>query len=470
MTGFAKVFGAAALVVTVTVAVVYGLALSGLRERDAAHVTAQLQTEAQLAAAALRPTLLADNPAQLAAELARLSGLLPGRRLTAVAADGRALADTHEAAESLGNLLERPEIRAARGLEARPGATRTSRLSESPRRDEAAAIRDGERLLGFVVLSLSEADLLSEEQLLHKAILQAAILALLTGAIAAALLARSVQRPIRELSDYVEAVARGESPPRLLDEGRGELAELRVALDDMSTRLGARFQRIARDESEIRAIVGSMEEGVLAVDGQLRAVLVNAAAGRLLGFDAARAQGRLVWELTRLPQVAGLLERCLRDQRATVGETLLAGEPHDRVLGLTATPLGSAEAASGQAWGCVLVLRDLTEVRRLEQVRRDFVVNVSHELKTPLTSLRGFLDAVLDDPALDAGTRQHFLERARVNNERMIAIVGDLLSLARVEAETGVPRAEALDLRDLAREARGALLSLAAEREMQILL
>jgi two-component system phosphate regulon sensor histidine kinase PhoR len=232
----------------------------------------------------------------------------------------------------------------------------------------------------------------------------------------------------------------------------------------MAQQLDARFDRIVRDQSEILAVLSSMVEGVLAIDQEQRIVLLNAAAASMLSVSASAARGRPVWEVTRIPEITDLLDRCLRTQQLAAGEVLLAGESHDRVLRLTAAPL----ADEGGPWGCVLVLHDLTEVRRLEQVRRDFVTNVSHELKTPLTAMRGFVEAVIDDPAMDPATRLRFLVRARENTDRIVAIVGDLLSLARIEAEDGALHPELLDLREVAAGCHAEAGSAAALREISL--
>jgi two-component system phosphate regulon sensor histidine kinase PhoR len=232
----------------------------------------------------------------------------------------------------------------------------------------------------------------------------------------------------------------------------------------MADQLAERFERIVRDQSEIRAILGAMVEGVVAVDSAQRVVLLNAAAAVTLGTSETDARGKPVWEVTRLPEITELLERCLRTGRPAWIEARLAGRPHDRVLRLAASPLADARGV----FGAVLVLHDLSEVRRLETVRRDFVVNVSHELKTPLTSLRGYLDAVLDDPGLPDEMRGRFLGRPRDATERLVAIVGDLLTLARVEAEDSLPRHQALDLRDLASECVAAAADAAALRGAQV--
>ena len=447
MTGFWKVFGAAALVVAVAVVLVGVLALQTLGDAVDQHLVRRVEDETALLAAAVLPALRSGELAGLDAQMHALAARLPGERLTVVAADGRVLADSEGDAALMENHADREEIRHALDPLARP-ITRTSRTLHEDMIYFALPVQDGGKLLGYARLAVPVADVRADRARLSRAVLWAAALALAVGAAAAALLARSVRRPLQELTRTVQAVARGEPTAPLAPAAMGELAGLARAVDDMSAQLRERFERIARDQSEIRAIVGAMVEGVLAVDGENRVVLVNAAGAQLLGTTPEAARGKPVWEVTRLTEVGELLARCLRTSGPAWVEIRVADEPRDRVLRLAASPLVDARGP----FGAVIVLHDLTEFRRLEAVRRDFVVNVSHELKTPLTAMRGFLDAVLDDAALPPELQARFLGRARDATDRLAAIVSDLLTLARVEADEGTLRRTPLDLAELATE------------------
>ena len=463
MTGFWKVFGAAALVVAVAVVIVGGLALRTLNETVDSHLRRRVVAQTEFLAAAMLPALRSGDTAGLDPQVRALAGRLNGERLTVLDAAGNVLADSEGDARAMENHLDREEVRNARS----PGAEPIVRTSQTLHEDMlyfAVPVLDGERLLGYARLSVHVADVRDERAALSRAVLWGAGLALLAGAAVAALVARSVRQPLLRMTDFVQDVARGDEPVRLPARSMGDLAGLAEAINRMADQLAERFERIVRDQSEIRAILGAMVEGVLAVDSAQRVVLLNAAAADTLGTSEADARGKPLWEVTRLPEITELLERCLRTGRPAWIEARLVGRPHDRVLRLAASPLADARGV----YGAVLVLHDLSEVRRLETVRRDFVVNVSHELKTPLTSLRGYLDAVLDDPALPDEMRRGSVGRARDATERLVAIVGDLLTLARVEAEDNLPRHHGLDLRDLASECVAAAADAAALRGAQV--
>ncbi|MHC4846054.1 MAG: sensor histidine kinase [Planctomycetota bacterium] len=465
MTGFWKVFCATALVVAIAVAVVGALAVDVLTERADAQLERGVMSETALLAAALRTTLGDGDPdAVLQAEVDALAARAPGRRITVVGLDGRVLADSAENPAVMDNHGEREEILAAGGNE--PPLLRYSRTLQQEMLYYALPVRVGGdgAVLGFARLAVPAVDIRAQQAELRSAIMRGALIALLVGALLAAWLARSVQRPIQRISEFVGRIARGEQAAPLPAHGHGDLDDLAHAVNHMAKELDERFDRIARDQSEIRAILGSMAEGVIAVDAEQRVMVMNAMAAEMLEVSGEDARGKLLWEVTRITEVTGIVATCLGTNRAGVDEALLAREGGDRVLALTASPLGDGTTT----WGCVLVLHDLSEMRRLETVRRDFVVNVSHELKTPLTAMRGFLEAVLEDPDLDPGKTQRFLTRAQDNTDRMVAIVGDLLSLARIEAADSALRMTRLDLRDIATECHAEAAGNAAMRNVQL--
>ena len=468
MTGFWKVFGAAALVVAVAVAAVPLVLLPNLDAQNVQRQSHELTSEAELLATVARPALARPDRSEAGAEAMRvvreLSSRLPDRRFTLIAPDGTVLADSHEDPAHMENHADRPEIVAAReGHAIRPEPRRSATLKLNMLYGATAVRAEGaadQPLLGFARVALPAADLEAQSALVRSAALRGAAVALLVGAVLAALLARSVQQPVAAIAGFVGAIARGERPARLPRSGHGELATLAAAVDDMADQLEQRFERIQRDAAEIRAILASMVEGVLATDADQRVLLMNAAAAEILGTRPEEAQRRRVWEVCRLPELGDLLQRCARSGKPESLELARPGDVNDRVLRLTAAPLTDDTGL----WGCVVVLHDLSEMRRLERIRRDFVVNVSHELKTPLTAMRGFLETVLADENMDEQTRKRFLRRASDNTDRLAAIVTDLLTLARVEAEDGRLERHALDLRDVARECREQAAGLAGTR------
>jgi two-component system phosphate regulon sensor histidine kinase PhoR len=211
----------------------------------------------------------------------------------------------------------------------------------------------------------------------------------------------------------------------------------------MHRQLGDRFDELRREQAESSALVESMVEGVVAADGRGRIVTANPAARRLLGYGPADPLPDLA-ELFRVKAAREVVDAVLQGQPVQDRQLEMDG----RFFLVSARPLPTG--------GAVLVLHDLTEVRRLEAVRRDFVANVSHELKTPLTSISGYAETLLADTT-DAETTHRFLARILSNARRMQRLVDDLLDLSRIEAGRWQPDRTDVDVAAVARESWTAL-------------
>ena len=267
--------------------------------------------------------------------------------------------------------------------------------------------------------------------------------------LAALAAARSFSRPLAEIGGAARAIANGEQP-RLPRSGIPDVDAVARALRQMHAQLAERFEQLRREQAESAALVESMFEGVIAADPRGRIVSLNGAARRLLGY----APDAVLPPLTELFRA-----RAARDAVTRV----LAGEPaHDvpmesdgRSALLNARPLPGG--------GAVVVLHEQTEIRRLETVRRDFVANVSHELKTPLTSIAGYTETLLTDPP-DPDTTRRFLGTVLDNTRRMQRLVDDLLDLSRIESGRWQPERETVDVAGAVREVWNGLAGRAASR------
>jgi len=269
------------------------------------------------------------------------------------------------------------------------------------------------------------------------AVAGAAVLALLVGSVLAFLAARSITRPITALVSASRAIAAG-SLPRFPRSGIPDIDRLVQALRQMHRELADRFEDLRRERAESAALVESMLEGVIAADGRGRIITANSAARRLLGYPMG----------VPLPDLPELFR--VKAARAVVDAVLAGHVVHDREIELDGTVL-LVNARPLSPGGALLVLHDLTELRRLEAVRRDFVANVSHELKTPLTSISGYAETLLADRP-DPETGRRFLEIIMGNARRMQRLVDDLLDLSRIEGGRWHPEPEPVDVAAAAQE------------------
>jgi two-component system phosphate regulon sensor histidine kinase PhoR len=255
------------------------------------------------------------------------------------------------------------------------------------------------------------------------------------------LISRRISQPIVAIKQVAERFAGGELDLRVPTPDSVELAALAGSLNKMATQLGERITTITEQRNELDAVLSSMVEGVFAVDTKGRIVSMNPAAAGLLGIDPVQAQTRQVEEIVRNV-----------DLQEFVRQTLAGVQPDERDISL---PISGGQSfslhgacltdARGRRSGAVIVLNDTTRIRRLEAVRRDFVANVSHELKTPVTSIQGFVEALADGSVQDPAQVERYLGIIARHAFRLNGIIDDLLTLSRLE-EAGEQRALSFDV------------------------
>ncbi|MFO0910110.1 MAG: ATP-binding protein [Isosphaeraceae bacterium] len=256
---------------------------------------------------------------------------------------------------------------------------------------------------------------------------------LLAGLAVAVLLAYRGARASNEIIRGLTALGEGRSARPVITQVGGPVGRIALAYDAFAPRHESRMARLERDRQQLRAVLSGMAEGVVAVDSRRRLVFANPSADRLFGLGPS-AVGRLMLELVRSPQIQTAVEASLTGPGPYQGEIKLPGrDPINRatarVLSVHGTPLPGSPPS-----GAVLVFHDVTELRRLERMRQDFVANASHELKTPLASIKAYTETLLDWALKDDSVNERFLRRIEEQAERLNMLILDLLSLARIES------------------------------------
>ena len=229
-----------------------------------------------------------------------------------------------------------------------------------------------------------------------------------------------------------------------------------------AARLRSATEELEREHVWLATVLSNMAEAVVSVDTAGRIVVLNPALASLLSLDAAAAQGKPFLEVLRQTALSSLLEAAMREGRQQSGEVRLF-TPQERIFEAHAAPMRHEGAAAG----ALAVLHDVTRLRRLEQTRRDFVANVSHEFRTPLASIRGFAET-LKDGVQDREQSRDFAETIESEAMRMERLVDDLLELSAIESGARKPCLERLDPLACAREAAEALAPLAARHRVTI--
>ncbi|MEX2178474.1 MAG: ATP-binding protein [Gemmatimonadaceae bacterium] len=429
----------------VSVLVVVAVALSGARLREQLRqITAdQLAREARLVSRQWTPTVDAD-------ELADAAGAALRHRVTLVDATGRVMGDSEfdgAALAALENHNLRPEIEEARQL----GMGSSERRSPSGEEELRVAIAGTDGRVARV--SIGTAQLHTIVARARRDVLVSGLVALLIALALAALFSRQVSAPITELRDVAGAIAAGDLTRRPSLSAPGEVGELGVAVRRMADQLEGRMRALQAEDDLLGALVESLNEGVVAVDGQRRVIRINRSGRTLLS-----AQAPVPFSVDLLPR-----DRQLHDALAgALGGSVVEDvetQIGTRTLTLTARPLGVG--------GAVLALFDLTGLRRLQAVRRDFVANVSHELKTPLTAIRGYAETLAAELP-DGSHHARFADTIRSNAERMQRLVDDLLDLSRIESGGWRPSPVEVNLTSAIAEALSPYREAAGTRRVSI--
>jgi two-component system phosphate regulon sensor histidine kinase PhoR len=368
-----------------------------------------------------------DAPNDLPAVCRDLSGRFDVR-LTVILPSGKVVADSTDDPALLDNHRERPEVvqaaAGAIGRSIRPSITRHEQYMYL-----AAPLRRDGRIVAVVRTSLPTAPLTAAQLGVYAEIAAVGLLAVLAAALAALLVARPTVRAVQDIRRGAERFASGDWKYRLPDNSSEEIGMLSESLNSMAAQLDERIQRILRQQSEHQAVLSSMEEGVMAVDRAGTVLSVNDPCAELLGVDPERLRGRSVYEVLRKPDLLKFIENAQASPKSLDGD-LRFFSPKERWLHAHATALHDTR---GQKIGVLVVLHDVTRLRRLENVRRDFVANVSHELRTPITSIKGFVETLLEDGFEDRAAAQRFLGIVLRQVNRLEMIINDLLLLSRVE-------------------------------------
>ncbi len=440
------VLGTVAILILVVLVLLWGAERSLRRDLEG-DIAAGLENEARL----IREALPADS--LLWDEAVHRLSQQNGHRITLVDPTGRVRADSDFPPGPLPNTIAnhagRPEIRAALG--GQPGVA--TRESETVGRLLMYGAGPGGPGAVRVAADLSQVDEIIRRA--QGAVAGAALLALMVGTVLALIAARSVARPLTDIAAAARSIAAG-AAPRFPRSGIPDVDALVQSLRQMHRQLADRFDELRREQAESAALVESMIEGVIAADGRGHIVTANPAARRLLGYEPDESLPDLA-ELFRVKAAREVVDAVLRGE--PVQDRQL--EMDARVVLMNARPLPNG--------GAVLVLHDLTEVRRLEAVRRDFVANVSHELKTPLTSISGYAETLLSDSA-EPETTERFLRTILSNARRMQRLVDDLLDLSRIEAGRWHPTLSEVDIGAVARESWAALAARAESHRIQLTL
>lgn len=360
---------------------------------------------------------------EIAQPLARDAGL----RITVVRPHGEVVFDSEGAADRVENLGTQPEIRAAlstgRGSDRRlVAATGIEMLFFAER------LADVGRPVGVVRIGAPLGRVTSVLATARRWNWAAAGVGLLAALVWSAHVASQTRRPLAELTRAARALAEGDYRQQTVRHRGDELGKFAEEFDRLRRELAAQIEELRQHNERLASVLGSMIEGVLAIDDRERILFANLAARNLLDFATPDAVGRPLLEAVRHRAVVDIARQALRTHQPAKSEFTLPGA-NRRVLSVSASRLPGNPHP-----GVLLVLHDVSDLRRLEALRQEFVANVSHELKTPLTAIKAYAETLLEGALRDSANNEGFVRRIAEQADRLHQLILDMLSIARIES------------------------------------
>ncbi len=393
-----------------------------------------LQLQGELVAMQASPYLQSADQNGLTAlstEFARLSG----NRLTIVNPQGIVLADTHENPARMVNHLQRPEIQNA----INSGRGQVLRFSQTVGEDLiyfALPIYDRGVLIGIIrVAAFMEVinDLVSEA---FGTLLEKGVLVYIAGLCLLGVTAFLQSKSAENLALIATDISGGNFKGRVPEKNALGLRKIAEVINQLARNSAANLSDITADRNRLATIFAGMVEGVIDVDQNQKILHINDAAAKLLGVNALESTGKAVWQEVRQNEITQALDEAIRTRAVvkTQIKLIFPGVKNDdeSVVDIYAASLSDD---AGKQIGAVVVLHDISELKSLERIRTDFVANASHELKTPITAIRGLSESVIDDESMDKETMLHFMNRIHSQSIRLSQLVGDLMALSRLEVD-----------------------------------
>ena len=389
--------------------------------------------------------LIQASDTEAVSELCNRMHFLSETRFTVVMPDGTVVGDTHQAPEQMENHGRRIEI-----LQALGGKTgmdqHNSRTLGKEMMYVAVPLKDANhQVLCAVRAALHMSAVRDEVNTMNVRIVMAALLTGLLAMFICVFVVRHISNPLHQMSKAARKFAEGDFKHRIPAQSTNELDQLSVALNAMSEQLSTTLSTLSQQRNEQDAVLSSMNEGVLAIDKKERIIHMNRVATEILEPLQQDTKGTMMAQTVRYANLQEFIRSALGSQKPFSRDLTLRGSSERQILA-SGTALNNAE---GKSIGALIILHDVTQLRHLETVRSDFVANVSHELKTPITSIKGFVETLLaEDWEHDAETRR-FLDIISQQAGRLNAIIDDLLTLSRLEQKDGHVMTEESSLADV---------------------
>jgi len=351
-------------------------------------------------------------------------------RITIIAPSGKVLGDSEKKPQEMDNHIDRTEvidaIKTGKGISIRYSHTIKERMIYW-----AMPIKSNNKLVGILRTARSLTAIESALRVIYSKILIGLLVTAFFIAVINLIISLRIVRPLEEMKSGAERFGKGDLTYKLHVPNLEEVGSLAQEMNSMASQLNQRISKLGQQNNEKEALLSSMSEGVLGVDLKGNIIFINQAAARMFKIDYVNLEGKGLEEIIRNNQLHNFISGLLTKNTYMVDELILRKEKETYIQ-----VCGSVlRDANGCKLGGLVVMNNITRLRQLESLRQDFVANVSHELKTPVTSIKGFVETLLDGAMEDAGSRKRFLEIIKRQSERLQSIIEDLLQLSRLEKD-----------------------------------
>ncbi|MEX2461955.1 MAG: ATP-binding protein [Paenibacillaceae bacterium] len=351
-------------------------------------------------------------------------------RITFISKDGKVLGDSDHDPNIMDNHLNRDEIIKA----LKEGSGSMQRLSDTLQEKMlyvAVAIKDDASQIGFIRMAITLETVDHSVRQLWMLLLLGLSVLFIIAALISYRIAHNLTRPLEKITRVAHQITHMNYRSRVTIRKNDEIGQLGEAINTMADSLQFQMNRISQDESRLKNVLENMMSGVVMIDREGRIVLMNRSAEDFLGFSADELLGKKFDEAKQQFELTQLIRDCI-DAREHISDEMIFYFPEERILEVNITPMSQI----GDDWtGVLIVLHNVTAVRRLERMRSEFVANVSHELKTPITAVKGFAETLLAGALDDKEIAKSFLQIIFDESERLNRLIGDILELSKIESK-----------------------------------
>lgn len=417
-----------------------------LEEKSLQDIKSSLVNEANLIESQVSTEDLKKENLDFLEALVKNLGPRIKSRITIVNNQGKVLADSEKSQVEVLKMeshADRPEIRLALagniGEEIRYSSTLKIDMLYV-----ALPIREKDQILGAVRLALPLSNVQRTLSVIKRAILLSLLFALGLAFVLGSVLTAGIIKPINKIIHISRKFSTGDFSHTILLDSQDEIGELAATLNKMAKDIEDKIREVQIQNQHLKAILESMVEGIIVTDKSSHIVSINPTVEKIFKITKQDVEGKLFLEVIRNNDIAEIINNVLKNRRFFSCELLLVW-PVQKIFRVDATPIFEKEMVSG----CLVMIHDITEIRRLETMRKDFVANVSHELKTPLTSIKGFVETLLEGALEDKENSRHFLQIIQDHANRLDNLVSDLLDLSHLESQEIKLETQSFDLKGL---------------------